>query len=184
MTENFPQQRTPGTKYNERYIQSFPLNISAEKIDLYKWVLEMTDSDYASYSPAHKAMASFIKANVFYMKNVENIGTDTLIQHYELRYHSPNHIQFYSPKSKAYMMRWFPVTVGVPWELYVEPVSTTSSRLVCMIGTDFPNLLLKIGASFSGLGGLFLKAHLSKEGEAFAKDIERKLKSKLVRGIL
>lgn len=177
MKERFPQQRTLKTKHNDRYVQSFPLNLPVENIDLFKWVTEMTDSDYASYSPVHKAMTSFTRDNVFFMKNVENIGTDTLIQLYELKYYAPNQIQFYSPKSKAYMMRWFPVTVGVSWELFVQPVTASTSRLYCMIGTDFPGLLLKMGAWFSGFGGLFLKRHLSKEGEAFAQDIERKFKS-------
>jgi hypothetical protein len=33
-------------KYSARYVQSFPVNLPAEKIDLYKWLTEMTDADY------------------------------------------------------------------------------------------------------------------------------------------
>ncbi len=177
MAKKLFQQKTPDTKYSSRYVQSFLINLPAEKIDLYKWVTGMTDADYASYSPAHKAMGSFSKNNVFYMKNVENIGTETIVQNYEMKFHAPNHVQFYSPNSKAYMLRWFPVTVGVPWELYIQPVSAKVSRLICMIGTDFPNLALKTGAWFSGFGGLFLQKHLKKEGNAFARDIEEKFKT-------
>ncbi|MEJ0104890.1 MAG: hypothetical protein WDO19_21060 [Bacteroidota bacterium] len=176
MTKRLFPQRTPDTKYSSRYVQSFPVNLPVEKIDLYKWATEMTDADYASYSSAHKAMASYRRDHIFYMKNVENIGTDTLIQQYELKYHAPGHIQFYSSNSKACILRWFPVTVAVPWELYIQPVSATSSRLICLIGTDFPNLVLKIAAWFSGVGGLFLSRHLTTEGKAFALDIEKKFK--------
>ncbi len=177
MTKKLFQQKTPATKYNARYIQSFLINLPVEKIDLYKWVIEMTDDDYASYSKAHKAMGSFSKDNIFYMKNVENIGIETIVQHYELKFYAPNHVQLYSSKSIAYILRWFPTRVGVPWELYVQPVSANSSRLVCLIGVDYPNLILKIAAWFSSLGGLFLKRHLSKEGKAFARDIEIKFKA-------
>ena len=137
----------------------------------------MTDADYTSYSTAHKAMGSFMKDNVFYMKNVENIGIETLVQYYELRYQAADHVQFYSPKSKAYIMRWFPATVGVPWELYIQPVSATSSRLTCMIGVDFAGFVLKIASWFSSFGGLFLRRHLNEECKAFAKDIEEKFKA-------
>ena len=122
-------------------------------------------------------MSSFYKNNTFYMKNVENIGIETVVHHYELRYHAPNHVQLYSPHSTAYIMRWFPATVAVPWELYIQPVSATSSRLVCLIGVDFPGFGLKIAAWFGGFGGLFLKKHLNKEGKAFARDIEEKFRS-------
>ena len=127
--------RTPDTRYGTRYIECFSIN-PVEKIDLDKWIRGMTDADYTSYSRAHKAMGSFTKDNVFYMTNVENIGIETLFQHYELRYHSVTHVQFYSPKSKAYIMRWFPATIAVPWEMYVEAVSTNNSQLTCMIGVD------------------------------------------------
>jgi hypothetical protein len=177
MTTKFFQQKTPATKHSSRYIQSFPINVPVEKIDLYEWITTMTDGDYASYSTAHKAMGSFRKDNSFYMKNVENVGIDTVVQNYELRYHAANHIQLYSPNSKAYIMRWFPATVGVPWELYIQPVSATSSRLVCLIGIDLPGSVLKTASWFSSFGGLFLKKHLHKEGKAFAQDIEEKFRN-------
>jgi hypothetical protein len=176
MTKKFLEQKTPYKRYSSRYIQSFPVNLPASNIDLYKWVTGMTDADYVSYSKAHKAMSSFNMLNRFYMKNVENIGIDTIVQNYELKYHAANHVQLYSSTSKAYILRWFPVTIAVPWELYIQPVSATNSRLICLIGTDFPNLLLKIAAWFSGFGGLFLSRHLKTEGKAFALDIEKKFK--------
>jgi hypothetical protein len=48
--------------------------------------------------------------------------------------------------------------------------------LVCTIGADFPNPMVAIGAFINGFGGLFLRGHLKEEGEAFARDIERKFR--------
>lgn len=164
-------------KNSARYIQDFAVNLPVEKIDLYQWITGMTDADYTSYSPAHKAMGSFSKDGVFHMTNVEHIGTETLVQHYKMINHAANRVQLYSETSKAYIMRWFPVKVGVPWQFYAQPVSSTSSRLICLVGVDYPNYLVRIAAWFSGLGGFFLRKHLNKEGNAFARDIEQKFTS-------
>jgi hypothetical protein len=164
-------------QYNARYIQDFTVNLPIEKIDLYKWITRMTDADYKSYSRAHKFMESFTKDGVFYMTNVENIGTEKLVQYYKLVSHAANRVQLYSAKSKAYIMRWFPVKVGVPWQFYAQPVSHTSSRLICLIGVDYPNPFLRFAAWFTGLGGFFLRKHLNTEGNAFARDIEKKFTS-------
>ena len=174
MKNKFFQQQTPAAKYSVRYTVNFPVNLALEKIDLMKWIKSMTDSDYRSYSTAHKAVNSFVEDDKFYMTNVENIGTETLIQHYELKSQAPNSIQLYSSNSQAFIMRWFPVTVGVPWELYIQPVSANSSRLICLIGVDYPNPVLKIAAWCIGLGGYFLRRHLRIEAQAFAKDVEQK----------
>lgn len=176
MKKKFFQQQTPSAKHSERFIKSFPVNLPVEKIDLHKWITEMNDVDYRSYSTAHKAIGSYIRDNKFYMTNVENIGIDTIVQNYELKNYTANSIQLYSAKSKAYIMRWIPVTVGVPWELYVQPVSSTSSLMICLIGVDYPNILIRVAAWINGLGGLFLRKHLRKEGKAFAMDIEIKFK--------
>lgn len=170
-------QKTIDTKYGTRFVQSFPINLPIEKIDLHKWATEMTDADYRSYSKDHKMMSSIVKDGIFYMKNLENIGTDKLIQRYELKYHSPQHIQFYSSHSTAYVMRLFPVKVSVAWEMQLTRTSDTTCQLTCLIGVDFPNIFLRTASWLSSLGGLFLKRHLSEEGNNFAKDIKRKFSS-------
>lgn len=176
MTQLFIRPKTVKTKFAVRYVSSFPIHLPIEKVDLYRWVTEMSDADYQMYSPGHKAMSSYFKDGVFFMNNVENIGNETIIQHYELKYHSPYHVQFYSPKSIAFVLRWFPAKVGVPWEMNLQSLSENSCQLTCMIGADFPNLFLKIASWCNGLGGFFLKRHLQIEGNAFASDIERKFK--------
>lgn len=59
MTPKLFQQKSPDTKHSARYAAGFPVNLPIEKIDLYKWVTEMTDADYRSYSKAHQALGSF-----------------------------------------------------------------------------------------------------------------------------
>jgi hypothetical protein len=171
-------QKTPDTQYDARYVASFSINLPADQIDLYKWVVEMTASNYTSYSPAHLAMDSHFENGVLFMTNVENIGTDTIVQHYELKYHFSNHVQFYSARSVAYIMRWFPVTVGVPWEMQIRPVTQYTCELICLVGIDYPNALIKGAAWINGLGGTFLRKHLKKEGKAFARHIEEKFSNK------
>ncbi len=177
MKVKFDNMKTPRTKHCMRFTDSFPINLPAEKIDLIKWVTEFTNKDYRSYSKSHLAMASYFEAGKFHMINVENIGNETIVQGYELLFQSPNHVQFYSPKSLVYVFRWFPAQVGVPWELIVKPTSATTSELICLIGADFSTLFLKIAAWFNGLGGYFLKKHLKIEGKNFAIDIETKFEA-------
>jgi hypothetical protein len=174
MATKFFQQKTVTATHSVRYVHSFSINLSMEKIDLYQWVTGMTDTDYQSYATAHKAMGSYTRDGVFIMTNVENIGNETIFQRYELKYHSPYHVQFYSPASTAYVLRWFPVRVGVPWEMVLRPVSPGRCELICLIGADFPNGFVKAMAWMNGLGGFFLKRHLKREGRAFARDIEGK----------
>jgi len=157
---------------------SFEIGLRKEAIDLYRWVTEMTDSDYASYARAHKAMGSYFKDGRFHMVNVETIGNEMLVQHYVLQEHRPDRVTFYSENTEAYILRWFRAIVGVPWELDVQATGPDRCKLLCTIGADFPNVLVAAGACVNGLDGLFLRRHLYEEGKAFARDIERKFGQK------
>jgi hypothetical protein len=179
MKARLKNQKSPDKKYGVRYVESFSINLPAEQIDLSKWIVEMTESDYTSYSPAHLAMNSYFKNGVLFMTNVENIGTDMIVQHYELKYQSAEHIQLYSVKSEAHIMRWFPAVVGVPWEMKIRSVAKDACELICLVGADYPNPFLQVAAWLNGLGGTFLMKHLKKEGKAFAKDIQEKFRLEL-----
>ena len=159
-----------------RVTKSFEISLPKEAIDLYRWVTEMTDADYASYAGGHKAMGSSCQDGRFCMSNVEMIGNEMIVQHYVLQEHQPDRLRFYSERTKAYILRWFPAVVGVPWEMEVSAKGSHRCELVCTIGADFPNKMVAIGAYINGLGGLFLRRHLNEEGKAFARDIERKFR--------
>jgi len=160
-----------------QFHQAFAINLSIEKIDMYRWVTEMTPEDYVSFSPGHKAMGSFFRGHEFLMTNVEYIGTDMFVQHYRLVEHGKSDVKFHSAETEGYLYRWFPVSVGVRWEMALRPTAAGSCELQCTIGADFPSKLLAVAAQINGLGGYFIKRHLSVEGVAFAKDIERKFAS-------
>ena len=97
-----------------------------------------------------------------------------LVHHYRLLERRADHLRLYSKDSKAYVMRWFPATVGVPWELEIRSTGPSSCELSCTIGVDFPNAMVKIGGLVNGFGGLFVRRHLAEETVNFARDIERK----------
>jgi hypothetical protein len=165
--------------YKERRItmkisKRFKMNVSAEKVDLYEWVTKMTPSDYVSFSKSHKAMGSYFKDGCFYMVNVETMGNEMIIQNYKLIEHRRDYTKLYSDKSRAFVWRWFPATVGVLWEMKVIPTGRKSSELECTIGADFSTALLACAAWINGIGGLFMRQHLNDEGLSFAKDIESK----------
>jgi hypothetical protein len=140
---------------------------------MYRWVTEMTSEDYESFAPAHKAMGSFFQGSRFFMVNVEAIGSDMLVQHYELIDHGKSHLKFYSPRTKGYVYRWFPVTFSVPWEMALRPLSSHSCELTCTIGAEFPSVLLGAIARANG-SFFFIRRHLAVEGAAFARNIELK----------
>jgi hypothetical protein len=176
MKTAFTNSKASTGKYSDRYLASFLINLPAEHIDLGKWFAEMKETDYTSYSPAHIAMSSYFTGEMLFSTNVENIGIDQIVQHYTMQYSSKAHVFLYSSKSDVYILRFVPISVGVPWEMQIRPVSENTCEFVCMFGIDYPNWLLKTVFSLYGLGGLFLKKHLKKEGIAFAKDIENKFK--------
>ena len=160
-----------------RLSHSVDMAIPANAVDLYRWLTEMTPAEYETYSRAHRAMGSWFEDDEFHMVNVEMIGNEMIKQHYILKEHRPDRISLYSQATKAYVLRWFPATVGVPWIVEVKAIDDQRSRLTCTIGADFPNLGVRLGAWFNGFGGYFLHRHLIEESKHFARDIERKFSS-------
>jgi len=160
-----------------RVTRSFPIHLAKEKIDLYRWVTEMTPAEYESYSTGHRAMGSSFHDGSFHMVNVEMIGNEMIVQHYRLLEHRPDRVAFYSAGTRAYVLRWFPAKVGVPWEMELKATGPDACELVCTIGADFPNVMVAFGAFLNGFGATFLRRHLVQEGVAFARDIERKFTS-------
>jgi hypothetical protein len=161
-----------------RVSKRFLVNLSIDQIDLYRWVTELTTEEYEAFTPAHKAMGSFFRESRFFMVNVENIGCDQLVQHYELIEHSRFHVRLYSRLTTGYIFRWIPVTFSVPWEMTLLPTSPRSCELICTIGADFSSALLAGLARVNG-SAFFTHRHLAAEGAAFARDIERKFTTSL-----
>lgn len=160
-----------------RVSAAFPVNVPIERIDMYRWVTEMTTEEYESFAPAHLAMGSTMRGSRFFMVNVECIGSDLLVQHYELVEHSKSHVVFYSRETKGFVFRLFPVTFSVPWEMRLRRISDIACELHCTIGADFRSPLLGAVAWVNGLGNFFLRRHLATEGRGFVRSIERRFAS-------
>ena len=157
-----------------RFNHTAPIRLPKERIDLYRWLTGMTSADYQSFARAHRAAGGYFDDGVFVFVNIEMIGNELLVHHYRLLERRADHLRLYSKDSKAYVMRWFPATVGVPWELEIRSTGPSSCELSCTIGVDFPNAMVKIGGLVNGFGGLFVRRHLAEETVNFARDIERK----------
>jgi hypothetical protein len=155
-----------------RVSRTFPVNLSIDRIDMYRWVTTMTSEDYESFAPAHKAMGSFFHGARFFMVNVECIGSDLLVQHYELIDYSKSHVKFHSARTKGYVCRWLPVTFSVTWEITLRPTSSRTCELTCTIGADFSSALLSAIARAGG-SQFFTRRHLGVEGVAFARHLEQ-----------
>lgn len=95
MPAKLVNQHSPDTRYSARFVESFTIKLPVEQIDLSKWIIEMTELDYVSHTPAHLAMNSHFHKEVLLMTNVENIVNETIMQHCELKKHSSRHIQLY-----------------------------------------------------------------------------------------
>jgi hypothetical protein len=51
-----PLRQTVGGPLTVRVSRAFPIDLPIERIDMYRWVTEMTPDDYESFAPAHMAM--------------------------------------------------------------------------------------------------------------------------------
>ena len=94
--KTFENSKAAIGKYADRYAASFPINLPADQIDLRQWFAEMKKTDYTSYSPAHVAMNSYVEDHVLFTTNVENIGTDQIVQHYTMKYEAKDHLLLHS----------------------------------------------------------------------------------------
>lgn len=58
------------------------INVPIDSIDVYKWLRELTDIEYQSFSKGHKAMGHLNEGEFGGMINVEIVGGLLLVQHY------------------------------------------------------------------------------------------------------
>ncbi len=148
------------------------VNLPAEKIDLKKWLYEMTDSDYRSYSPAHLAMGiSSLPDGRFICINVEKIGSNILLHHYIPEAPDKHRMRMVSGQSKAFSgSRVF--IISVTWELTISSSSPSSSRLTNHVTVATDNKIVAwIGKR---MGSKASHNHNLEESALFAGDIEKK----------
>ena len=149
------------------------IHLPVEKINLYKWLINLSEKDYKSCSKAHRAIGLFKNENVEGMVNVENIGGNLLIQHYHIITKEKDNVFLRSKKSDAYFSHLIRVQVSVEWHMTVTYKDAQSCMFTCKIGTEYPNQVLAVAGKLAGVS-YFMQKHLNGEAENFARNIESK----------
>lgn len=168
------QKNKKKDKHMKNFYYEQEINVPVDNIDVYKWLRELTDIEYQSFSKGHKAMGHLNEGEFGGMINVEIVGGLLLVQHYSIKDKSKSHVNSYSDKSRAYLMGIIPIKVEVSWSLSVLAVSNQKSKFVCEVGVLIPSKILSFISS--PVISFSLKRHLKEEGALFAKDIEKKFR--------
>ncbi|MES2829800.1 MAG: hypothetical protein V4687_16700 [Bacteroidota bacterium] len=157
----------------EKFIFTGDIHLPVQQIDLYEWFLGITENDYKKFSKAHIAVGLTRIDGVESMVNVESIGGNLLVQHYQLQQKQKDLLLLCSPKSEAFLFHLVKVNVGVEWKMTVKEKDALNSYFICEISVKYPNKLLKL-ASILVAGNYFLQKHVNEEGPLFARNIEEK----------
>jgi len=157
----------------EKFTNTGVINLPAGKIDLYEWLINISENDYKSFSKAHLAVGITKIDNVESMINIESIGGNLLVQHYKIQQKQKHLLVLLSQKTDAYLFHLVKVHVEVEWKMIIKQKDDRSSFFICEIGVQYPNKLLKAASVFVA-GNYFLRKHIDEEGPLFAKNIEKK----------
>ena len=147
--------------------------VAADQIDLPHWLFTMTDREYQTVSPAHRALGTFIADGVRGMVNVEVIGGALVIQHYREVQATKSRVEMYSVRSRAYLMHVLPVSMEARWTMSVAPRTADTSTFFCSVEVVPPPRL----RSLMGLIGIrrAVRKHVEQETASYAADLSRKL---------
>ncbi|MFZ1790885.1 MAG: hypothetical protein WAT92_21350 [Saprospiraceae bacterium] len=160
----------------KKFTSSSTINLAASQINLYEWLISMSENDYKNCSKSHKALGLVTIDNVEGMINVENLGGQLLIQHYKMIDKHPQHLVLESLKSDVYLFHLLKVHVQVEWRMSLKPLTNNSCEFTCQVGVKYPNQFLKMAHMIVG-GNYFLAKHTNEEGPLFANYIEKKFTS-------
>lgn len=149
------------------------ITVPVEQIDLYHWLINISEEDYKRFSKDHIAIGLCRKNGAEGMINVESIGGNLLVQHYTIVEKERDHVFLYSEKSEAYLFHFVKVYIKVEWKMSVKFKDENTSTFTCELNIKYPNKALPVAAKLTA-GDYFLRKHLNEEGKNFAADIERK----------
>jgi len=154
------------------------IDIPTSRIDLLKWMATMSDSDYQACSRRHRAAGTFREGSSLGMVNVESIGGNLLVQHYQMVKGEASQVVMHSKKSRAYILHLFPATVEVIWTVEIELQNSDSTIFRCTVETRLPTFLQVVASP--ALLSFFIRRHTIEETLGFAADIERKARQGLL----
>ena len=159
-----------------KFSHQVAIRVPADQIDLPDWLFTLSEQDYAGCQHGHRAIGVLGGEARTGMVNVESIGGSLLVQHYETQLAEKNHVTMISPASRAYLMHLLPVTCGVAWDMRVTPCDE-GALFRCEIEVDLPIAVRILG--FFNATPFFVRRHLVEETHGFARDIERKVATRV-----
>lgn len=151
------------------------INVALDSIDMYKWLRELTDVEYQSFSKGHIAMGHLNTGELGGMVNTEKVGSNILIQHYKIIKKSDSFVDLYSSKTKVLIFHLIPAKLEVYWTVKVVALSEQKSKFICEVRVRYPSRVLKFLSASIG-SPYFVQRHVEEEGALFAADIEKKFK--------
>lgn len=155
------------------------VNAPIEKIDLPEWAFNLSEEDYKACSPAHIAVGKTTGADGRRMSiNVEIIGGNPMVQHYQEEVSKKDHLVFgsfsevFTPTGK--------VVIFVRWDLSVKTIDEFSVEFTNRVTTYATEEMMN-GLARQGIPFEFFKAqrqpisieHNRAETPFFARSIER-----------
>jgi len=144
----------------------------AGPIDLVAWVSTLTDRDYQACSRAHRAAGTFREGVEIGMVNVENVGGNLLVQHYQMAAAAAHRVVMHSRETRVYLFHVVPARIEVIWTVEVEPRTDQSATFRCSVETRMPTHLRALARL--ALLPIFLRRHTREATLGFARDIARK----------
>jgi hypothetical protein len=155
------------------------INAPIEKINIPEWAFNLSESEYQSCSPAHVSAAKTIGADGRRMSiNVEVIGGNPMVQHYQEELSTPHHLvltsfsDVFTPTGR--------VVIHVHWELSVRKINETQCEFTNRVITHATEDMMR-GLARQGIPFEMFKAqrqpvsidHNRTETPFFAASIER-----------
>jgi len=155
------------------------INAPIEKINIPEWAFNLSEEDYQGCSPAHVTAAKTVGPDGRRMSiNVEVIGGNPMVQHYQEELSQPDHLiltsfsDVFTPTGR--------VVIHVHWELSVKKISDTQCEFTNRVITHATEDMMR-GLARQGIPFDLFKAqrqpvsidHNRGETPLFAKSIER-----------
>jgi hypothetical protein len=154
---------------------------AADDVDVAAWMAHLTSDEYVRCAPQHHGSVQAAVADgrrVFV--SAETIGGNFMVHQYVADLTSRTHVRAVSGASQIWLANGQPVPMRVTWDVRIEAVSATASRLLCDILVETADkALAALAAQRPATGPDAVQVHCSFETPRFAADIE----SKALRGL-
>ena len=150
------------------------LNISANVLNLPKWLFNFSDMEYQQCSKGHFGAGMSILPNGKRTSvNVEIVGGHFAVQHYVEEISEPNHLKLVSERSDVWIFHFLHIHPRVTWEMKLVPTSENSCTFQCQVSVEHSSIFIKIAAALTWLQ-FFVKRHDNEEAKLFADNLAKR----------